>query len=92
MFIIPTCNPPSDFVFPIGTTTVTCTATDKAGNTAKATFTVTVQHTTPPDTTITSAVDGINRAVANGGSTMYHSIQLAFTGSDKVGIAGFQCR
>ena len=92
MFIIPTCNPPSDFVFPIGTTTVTCTATDKAGNTAKATFTVTVQHTTPPDTTITSAVDGIKRAVANGGSTMYHSIQLAFTGSDKVGIAGFQCR
>jgi hypothetical protein len=89
--ITPSCNAPSDFVFPIGTTTVTCTATDKAGNTAKATFTVTVKDTTPPDTAITAAVDGINRAVANGGSTLYHSVQIAFTGSDKVGIAGFQC-
>src|ERR1051325_8154212 len=38
-------NPPSGSIFPIGTTTVTCSATDKAGNTAKVTFTVTVKDT-----------------------------------------------
>jgi hypothetical protein len=64
---------------------------NKAGNTAKATFTVTVKDTTPPDTTITSVADGNNRAITNGGSILYHSIQLTFTGSDRVGIAGFQC-
>jgi HYR domain len=41
--IIPTCNPSSGSTFPIGDTIVTCTATDKAGNTATpATFVVTV--------------------------------------------------
>nr|WSX76366.1 HYR domain-containing protein [Streptomyces sp. NBC_00899] len=36
------CTPASGSLFPLGTTTVTCTATDSAGNTgaAKATFTV----------------------------------------------------
>lgn len=36
------CTPESGSVFPIGTTTVTCTATDEAGNAATGTFTVTV--------------------------------------------------
>src|SRR5262249_52975155 len=35
------CSPPSGSTFPAGTTTVTCTATDAAGNTAQCTFTVT---------------------------------------------------
>lgn len=35
-------------LFPLGTTTVTVTATDAAGNTASGTFTITVQDTTPP--------------------------------------------
>jgi large repetitive protein len=39
------CSPPSGSSFAIGATTVTCSATDKAGNAAKATFTVTVQVT-----------------------------------------------
>jgi HYR domain/Right handed beta helix region len=39
-----TCNPPSGSTFPIGTTTVTCTATDAAGNTATRTFTVRVTY------------------------------------------------
>ncbi|MGJ0484671.1 MAG: HYR domain-containing protein [Methylomicrobium sp.] len=41
-----TSNAPA--VFPLGTTTVTFTATDDAGNTATATTTVTVVDTTPP--------------------------------------------
>jgi adhesin/invasin len=36
------CQPTRGTVFPIGTTTVTCTATDAAGNSSSATFTVTV--------------------------------------------------
>jgi hypothetical protein len=36
------CNPPSGSCLPVGTTTVTCTATDTSGNTATCTFTVTV--------------------------------------------------
>lgn len=36
------CDPPSGSLFPIGETEVTCTATDDAGNTSTATFTVIV--------------------------------------------------
>jgi hypothetical protein len=42
------CTPASGSVFPLGTTTVTCTATDAAGNSSSVTFTVTVEDTTPP--------------------------------------------
>jgi HYR domain len=46
--VTPSCSPQSDSTFPLGTTTVTCTATDTAGNSASGTFTVTVRDTTPP--------------------------------------------
>lgn len=36
------CTPASGAPFPVGTTTVTCTATDTSGNTASCSFTVTV--------------------------------------------------
>jgi len=36
------CNPPSGSLFPVGTTTVVCAATDDAGNTSRCTFQVTV--------------------------------------------------
>jgi PKD repeat protein len=36
------CNPPPGSVFPIGTTIVTCTATDQAGNSTTHVFTVTI--------------------------------------------------
>jgi hypothetical protein len=42
------CVPASGSTFPLGMTTVTCTASDAAGNTSHATFHVTVQDTTPP--------------------------------------------
>lgn len=45
----PSCTQPSDTVFALGTTTVTCTATDAAGNKGSRSFTVTVQDTTPPE-------------------------------------------
>jgi HYR domain len=37
------CSPPSGTVFPIGTTIVTCTATDASGNTATKSFDVVVK-------------------------------------------------
>jgi hypothetical protein len=43
-----TCKPPSGSPFPLGVSTVACTATDKAGNTATGSFMVTVKDTTPP--------------------------------------------
>ena len=43
-----TCIPPSGSTFPIGTTPVTCSATDGAGNIGSASFTVTVVDTTDP--------------------------------------------
>jgi HYR domain/REJ domain len=46
--ITPTCLPASGATFSLGGTTVTCSATDKAGNNGSASFTVTVKDTTPP--------------------------------------------
>jgi large repetitive protein len=46
------CSPPSDSAFPIGTTTVNCSATDKASNKASGSFTVTVRDTTAPQLTL----------------------------------------
>jgi hypothetical protein len=42
------CTPPSGSTFPIGRTTVTCTATDPAGNSSTKTFHVTFRDTTAP--------------------------------------------
>ncbi len=42
------CPPPSGSTFPLGTTTVECSASDAAGNSADASFDVTVVDTTPP--------------------------------------------
>ena len=46
--------------FPLGVTTVTCTATDSAGNTASASFTITSVDTTPTDTDGDGFHDGID--------------------------------
>jgi probable HAF family extracellular repeat protein len=37
-----TCTPPSGYTFPVGSTKVTCTSTDRHGNTATGSFMVTV--------------------------------------------------
>ena len=49
----PTCSPSSGSNFPIGSTTVTCTATDAAGNVGTGGYTVTVTLEGAPDTTVT---------------------------------------
>lgn len=42
------CNPPSGSTFPLGMTTITCTATDASGNSTTGTFKKTVEDTIPP--------------------------------------------
>lgn len=63
------CSPASDSTFALGTTTVSCTATDASGNTsAPVTFTVTVQDTTPPTLSLhdqTFEATGPDGAVVN---------------------------
>jgi sugar lactone lactonase YvrE len=60
-----TCFPASGSTFAVGTATVTCSSADNAGNTAKGTFTVTVNPSTTLITLSTSfyaigvSVDGI---------------------------------
>jgi len=50
-----TCAPPSGSTFPLGTTTVQCSATDLHGNTGHGSFHVNVVDTTPPVVTSISA-------------------------------------
>ncbi|NJC70576.1 VWA domain-containing protein [Planosporangium thailandense] len=46
--LTPSCTPPSGNTFPLGETTVTCTAKDAAGNTGSDTAVMRVVDTTPP--------------------------------------------
>jgi hypothetical protein len=43
------CTPASGSIFPLGTTQVSCSAHDQAGNTKTGTFNVVVRDTTPPN-------------------------------------------
>ncbi|MDC1103800.1 right-handed parallel beta-helix repeat-containing protein, partial [Nitrosopumilus sp.] len=67
----PTCNVQSGSAFSIGTTKVTCTASDAAGNTGTDTFDVTVEYTyideTPPGF---AAYDDISKATTNPAGTV----------------------
>lgn len=47
-----TCSPASGTVLPLGSHTVTCTATDLSGNLGTATFAFVVEDTTPPTLTL----------------------------------------
>jgi hypothetical protein len=52
------CAPASGSTFPVGTTTVNCTATDAAGLTGTCSFTVTVRDTEPPVIGTVTATQG----------------------------------
>jgi hypothetical protein len=79
------CVPPSGSTFPIGTTAVTCTATDDAGNTAECSFTVTVEDTTPPE--ITCPDDIVAECTGPDGAV----VTFEATASDACGDVTVEC-
>ena len=54
--VTPVCTPASGSTFALGTTGVSCTASDAAGNSVTAGFTVAVVDTTAPDLSIPSSI------------------------------------
>ena len=70
-----TYSPASGSTFPLGTTTVTVTATDAANNTSTGTFTVTVGDTTAPVLTLPSNVTA--EATGAGGATVSYAAATA---------------
>ena len=54
--VTPTCTPASGSTFPLGSTTVQCTVTDAAGNTAKGSFAVDVNDSSAPVVTVPDAI------------------------------------
>jgi hypothetical protein len=70
----------SGTVFPLGTTTVTVTAKDKAGNVATGTFTVTVKDSTAPVFTKLTATP--NRILLNDRSMV--NVVVAATATDRI--------
>lgn len=67
-----TCVPASGSLFGLGTTTVNCSATDAANNTANGSFTVTVEDTKPPVLTLPS--DIVEEATGPDGATVTYSV------------------
>src|SRR5207253_2234501 len=67
--LTPQCVPASGSTFALGTTPVSCSATEAAGLSASASFTVTVVDTTPPAVTGTS--DTVEATAASGAAATY---------------------
>ncbi|GAB4079553.1 hypothetical protein GCM10028783_05010 [Modestobacter muralis] len=87
--ITPVCTPPSGSLFPIGTTKVTCTATDAAGNKANPT-TFDVVVTAPPTTTaVYSQVNNGSVVRANVKQTVQVVVQLGNKGKGSLVGASF---
>ena len=87
-----TCDPASGSVFPIGSTTVDCRASDAAGNTVSGSFTVTVSSATHGWTGFLQPINADGSSVFKLKSTV--PVKFALTG-DSAGIAdlaaGFYC-
>jgi hypothetical protein len=73
-----TCSPVSGSLFPLGGTTVTCTATDTHGNSGTAAFTISVDDTTPPAIYLPTAASIVAKSA------------LGIASSDPVAQAYFQ--
>jgi hypothetical protein len=69
--LTPTCTPSSGSAFALGSATVTCTVTDRAGLTGSASFKVTVVDKTPP--TITVPADMTVKGTSSSGATVKYT-------------------
>ncbi|NOT13701.1 MAG: HYR domain-containing protein [Methylococcaceae bacterium] len=80
------CSPLSSSTFSIGTTTVNCSASDTAGNTANGSFTVTVNSPTTPTPPSVSSVDlrvtgSVSTATPRKGDTVTYTFAVANIGT-----------
>lgn len=78
-----TCAPASGSLFPVGSTTVSCSATDAVGYTAAGTFTIAVREKMPPVIETVTASPGVLWPVNH----QMVSIALAVKVSDNVTLA-----
>ena len=81
--ITPTCTPPSGSTFPIGLTTVSCSATDAAGNTGRGSFTITVYVNSTATFVSLGAQDG--HAIEKSETTEYGGYSSASGGYIQIG-------
>jgi hypothetical protein len=79
-----TCSPASGSTFPIGTTTVSCSATDAHGNTASGSFTVKVQDTTTPTLTLPANITAV--ATGQSGAAVTYSASASDTVDGSVSV------
>jgi len=70
--LTPTCNHHSGETFPLGITTVSCSATDSADNISNASFTITVEDTTAP--TVTVPADSAKEASSSSGAVVTFTV------------------
>jgi hypothetical protein len=79
------CSPASGSTFPVGTTTVRCTATDDAGNSASDTFRVTVTFDSPTDVATVQWGEPITdgKLDANQGRTIPLKMRLFVNGVER---------
>lgn len=73
-----TCTPPSGSSFPIGVTTVRCTAADAGGNTATSSFTITVTSPIPNRSDLKAVVTG--PSAASRASSLTYTLTVTNTG------------
>ena len=74
------CSANSGEAFPLGTTTVTCSVSDAAGNDASGSFVIIVEDTTAPVITF------VNRTAANGNGWNNGDVTVNWSCSDIVGV------
>jgi hypothetical protein len=80
------CSPPSGSTFPVGTTPVTCTATDASGNAASCSFTVTVKDCEPPKITCPNDI-----VTCNEPGKPFAVVTFTATATDNCGVATVVC-
>lgn len=85
------CLPASGSVFALGVTQVQCSASDAAGNTGSAFFTVTIQDTVAPSVVINAVTDDAGESILNGDTTTSNEINFDFSGEDTVGVVRYEC-
>jgi hypothetical protein len=86
-----TCSPGSGTMFPVGTTSVACTAADGVGNPGAASFDVTVEDTVAPVVSVTTtAVEGAQGwySIDSSGTA---GVVGTVTATDAVGVDRLEC-